>query len=249
VETFAATALRCCSGRINKEVFKMNCEEFESIGLDAERDDSLSGAQRAAAAEHLSSCARCAALQDSWLAARFELRGLAEKTSAVQAPPRVEMRLRQEFRAQHRTFRVRRVAVVSAWALAAAAVLVGAVGWINWRATQHDDAVNHSNAPRTAGNLYSNRNPAASNPGSSRQGVAENADTLVAGNELGDFTLLPGVLPAETDDAAILRVRMRRSALGAFGLPVNEDLASEWIQVDLLVGNDGSPQAVRLLQE
>jgi hypothetical protein len=42
---------------------------------------------------------------------------------------------------------------------------------------------------------------------------------------------------------------MRRSALGAFGLPVNEDLASEWIQVDLLVGNDGSPQAVRVPQE
>ena len=40
-----------------------------------------------------------------------------------------------------------------------------------------------------------------------------------------------------------------RGALGAFGLPVNEDLASDWIQVDLLVGDDGAPQAVRLLPE
>jgi hypothetical protein len=248
-ETFAAAALRCCSGRKNKEVFKMNCEEFESFGLDAERDASLSDTQRAAAAEHLSSCARCAGLQDSWLAARFELRGLAEKTSALQAPPRIEMRIRQEFRTQHRTPRARRVAVVSAWGLAAAAVLVGAIGWINWRAAQHNDAGNHSNAPQTGGNLHSNNNPANSNPGSTGQDTTENSETLVAGNELGDFTLLPGVLPGETDDAAILRVRMRRSTLGAFGLPVNEDLASEWIQVDLLVGNDGSPQAVRLPQE
>ena len=42
----------------------MKCEEFEVIGLDAERDASLSDAQRAAAVEHVSSCSHCAALQD-----------------------------------------------------------------------------------------------------------------------------------------------------------------------------------------
>jgi len=65
---------------------------------------------------------------------------------------------------------------------------------------------------------------------------------------MNDFTFLPGALPADTDDAAIVRVRMQRSTLGALGLPVNEERAGEWIQVDLLVGNDGLPQAVRLLQ-
>jgi len=59
----------------------------------------------------------------------------------------------------------------------------------------------------------------------------------------------PGTSPADTLDAAILRVRMQRSSLGALGLPVNEERAGEWIQVDLLVGNDGLPQAVRLPQE
>jgi anti-sigma factor RsiW len=226
----------------------MTCEEFEAVGLDVERDASLSGAERDAAAEHLSSCARCAALQDSWLTARFELRGLAEQTAEAQAPARVEMRLRQEFRTQYHTLKVRRVAVVSAWALAAAAVLVGTVSWINWRVTQNNGVQNHSNAPQTAGNLHPNGNAAVSNPDSGGHGAAEPFDTLVADNELGDFTLLPGVLPGDTDDAAILRVRMQRGALGALGFPVNEDLASEWIQVDLLVGNDGSPQAVRLPQ-
>jgi hypothetical protein len=74
----------------------------------------------------------------------------------------------------------------------------------------------------------------------------------MADNELSDFTMLPGTLPADTADtadAAILRVRMQRSSLGALGLPVNEERAGEWIQVDLLVGNDGLPQAVRLPQE
>ena len=39
---------------------------------------------------------------------------------------------------------------------------------------------------------------------------------------------------------------MQRGALGALGFTVNEEQASDLIQVDLLVGDDGLPQAVRL---
>jgi anti-sigma factor RsiW len=227
----------------------MNCEEFDAKGLDAGRDVSLSEAERAAIAEHVNSCPRCAALANSWQAARAGLRALAEETATVQAPPRVEMRLREEFRTQYRKWNVRRTAVAAAWALAAAAFLVGAVGWMKWRDSQQMAKGNHSNAPVTAGNLPSQGGTAASDAGTDALSTDENSVTLVADNESGDFTLLPGVLSADLEDAAILRVRMQRSALGAFGLPVNEDLAGEWIQVDLLVGDDGSPQAVRLLQQ
>jgi hypothetical protein len=75
-----------------------------------------------------------------------------------------------------------------------------------------------------------------------------NEATLVAANDAEDFTLLPGSLPQETGDAAVVRVRLQRGALGALGLPVNEARAGEWIQVDLFVGQDGQPQAVRLPQ-
>jgi len=53
----------------------------------------------------------------------------------------------------------------------------------------------------------------------------------VADNELRGFTFLPGAFFVDTEEAAILRVRMQRGALGALGLPVNEERASEWIQV------------------
>src|SRR5258708_9540470 len=109
----------------------MTCEEFEAIGLDAERDASLSEAERVAAREHASACSRCAALQDSWQAAGVELRAFAEDTAMAQAPARVEMRLRQEVRTHHRTLKVRRAAVVAAWALAAAAVFGCARSWSN----------------------------------------------------------------------------------------------------------------------
>jgi hypothetical protein len=77
---------------------------------------------------------------------------------------------------------------------------------------------------------------------------AVDATTLVADNEGGEFTLLPGSLPQEIDDSSIVRVGMQRGALSALGLPVNEERLSDWIQVDLLVGQDGLPKAVRLPQ-
>jgi hypothetical protein len=224
---------------------EMKCEEFEAIGLDAERNTSLSEAERAAAREHAATCSHCAALQDSWEAAGIELRAFAEDTAKAQAPARVEMRLRQEFRTRHVSLRVRRTAAIAAWALATAAVLVGAVSWVNWRRNSSSVAAHQSKSSQAAAN------PAASNANgaASQQSDTADSETLMADNGLSDFTLLPGSLPADTMDAAILRVRMQRSSLGAFGLPVNEERAGEWIQVDLLVGNDGLPQAVRLPQE
>jgi hypothetical protein len=237
---------------------EMNCEEFGAMGLDAERDATLSQAQRAAARDHACRCSRCAALQDSWQAVRVELRAFVEDTAIAQAPARVEMRLRQEFRTQHVTLKARSVAVVAAWALAAAAALVGAVGWRNWRHSQQEETTGHLNSLPATNNSPKNSSVAGANhetpaevpngvqqPGSTRTASSE---TLIADNEFSGFTFLPGAFASDTDDAAILRVRMQRGALGALGLPVNEERASEWIQVDLLIGDDGLPQAVRLPQ-
>ena len=210
----------------------MTCDEFDAIGWDAQSNASLTDAERAAAAEHVVVCTRCAALRNSWEATRLELRSLAQLTTTAEAPTRVEMRLRQQFRTQYRTPKVRRTAVVTAWTLAAAAVLVGAASWVNWRLGQ-----NRNVAVRPDARVWNSSSMAQS--GTEPQSV-------MADSELSDFTLLPGVLPTDTDDAAILRVRLQRGTLGALGLPVNEDRASEWIQVDLLVGNDGLPAAVRI---
>jgi hypothetical protein len=147
--------------------------------------------------------------------------------------------------------KTKRVAVIAAWALAAAVVLAGAVSWSSWRKSQQEEAARHLAAPAQNNGAvandanFENAANAAQQPGSAN---SDSAETLMADNELRNFTLLPGALPAEADDAEIVRVRMQRGALGALGLPVNEERAGEWIQVDLLVGDDGLPQAVRLPQ-
>jgi hypothetical protein len=219
----------------------MKCEEFEAIGLERSGapTSELDAALRDAAAEHSASCANCAALQQSWQEARVALQSLREETRDAETPHRVEMRLQNEFAMRHRAIRRRTTAIFAAWALATAAVLFAGVTWWNWRLTQQG-SVSAKNDVKT-NTLLPFVTPAPAND-------TPEEPTLIADNEAGDFTLLPGSLPQETDDSAIVRVGMQRGALSALGLPVNEERVNDWIQVDLLVGQDGLPKAVRLPQ-
>ena len=231
----------------------MNCEQFETVGLDLDRESAIGvdAIERAAAIDHANTCARCAALQESWRDAQVELQALRDVTANVGAPLRVEMRLRQEFFARTRAQKVRRFAIASAWVLASAAMLLVGMSWWNWHIANENISLQGANTPAS-----SNSNSSASANGATASPVAAvidnyptepaNEATLVAANDAEDFTLLPGSLAQELGDASVVRVRMQRGALGELGLPVNEERANEWIQVDLLVGQDGQPQAVRL---
>ena len=223
----------------------MTCEEFAMAGLDlavAGEDSPLQQEAR----EHLRNCPHCAALQENWHALRADLHELGAESRQAGTPPRVELRLRQEFRTIHNTLRSRRVAVVASWSFAAAAVLLAAVTWSNWR-QEKDGNVDRrpGNAEQTKA-LHTNTSqlPTGITPGGPELG-----EVLQATNGSDDFTLLPGSIPPSLEDATVVRVQMQRGALGALGLTVNEERAADWIQVDLLVGDDGLPQAVRLAQE
>ena len=217
----------------------MTCEEFRlaALELDAAGQD---GMLQQTAREHLRECARCAAFQHSWLDLRGDLRDLGVETQNEQAPPRVEMRLRQEFRTKHKTVKNRRTALIATWGLAA--VVVVAIGWIDWRHEENATVVmTNSTSP-----------PANSQHGISTQKVQpagpELGEVLVASNDSSEFTLLPASMPGFLGDATVVHVQMQRGTLGALGLTVNEEHAGDWIQVDLLLGDDGQPQAVRLPQ-
>ncbi len=218
----------------------MKCEEFEAVGLERSglRMGEHDAALRSAAAEHAAQCANCAALQESWQEARVALQALRETTRDAETPQRVEMRLRHEFGMRQRTAKARSAPIFAAWALAAAAVLFAGVSWWNWKLAQ---------TPRADVSARIAVKTDVLAPAPLETDTSEEA-TLVADNELGDFTLLPGSLLQDVDDSAIVRVGMQRGALNALGLPVNEERVSDWIQVDLLVGQDGLPKAVRLPQ-
>jgi hypothetical protein len=212
----------------------MTCEEFATAGLDLGSSEA-DGVLQKAAREHLRDCPHCAALHENWLVLRDDLRGLAAETANAEAPARVEMRLLQEFQTKHKTVKAQRSAVILGWSLAAAAALVFAVTGTNW----------YLHKGSSVASIQSNGgNTAAAKKGSQ----PESGELLLASNDSGDFALLPDSMPPAPEDATVVRVQMQRAALGALGLTVNEEHAGDWIQVDLLVGDDGLPQAVRLPQ-
>jgi hypothetical protein len=237
----------------------MNCEQFETIGLDLDREshNGVDAIERAAAIDHANGCARCAALQESWRDAQLELQALRDITADAGAPLRVEMRLRQEFFARTRAQKVRRFALASAWVLASAALLLVGMSWWNWHISSENIILKAATSGKNDANISASANAGASATASANNATPStaidnyptepaNEATLVAANDAEDFTLLPGSMAQEIGDGSVVRVRMQRGALGDLGLPVNEERANEWIQVDLLVGQDGQPQAVRL---
>jgi hypothetical protein len=226
---------------------EMRCEEFEMMGLDPLRDPSLSDETRHRAAQHTRRCSRCSSLAVSWYAAQAELSALADSTRETNALAVVENRLLQQFRLKHQARRERRTLQFATWALAAAAVMVISLSiwsWHNWRlAKAGNSPVSTASNPKPT----EVTNSVGLVQSTDSATLAAASDTLMASNTSeGEFTQLLGSSTQALEDAAIVRVGMPRSSLAALGIPVNEDRADDWIQVDLLVGSDGSPQAVRL---
>lgn len=58
-----------------------------------------------------------------------------------------------------------------------------------------------------------------------------------------------GYTPAPLDSGQVVRVKMPRSALATFGLPVNAERSQEPIKADVLYGADGLARAVRFIRD
>ena len=98
---------------------------------------------------------------------------------------------------------------------------------------------------------------AASSPSNAAgQGTDENADdssALVAAAgatyAASDFVPVPftGAIAAD-DPGMVVRVELTRSSLAQLGYPVAEAPDDDLIQADVLVGEDGWPRGVKLVQ-
>jgi len=211
----------------------MSCEEFEKYGLDLDRPDA-EPQEAALAVAHAQQCPDCSALLASWREVKADLRLLRESTLLESAPARVEMRLKQELRTR-RAARVptRKIAVAS-WVLAAAAVLAIVAGWIHWNSGTK--------------NATNNQNASVAVP--AQEGAVSDDATLVAADyDSTAFAQLPSSMPSASTDQSVLQVHLQRGALMQYGVTVEPEQASDWVDVDFLVGEDGQPVAVRLHQD
>ena len=226
----------------------MRCDEFEAAVHDLEKFAVLDRQTREAALEHAQLCSRCAALKEAVEALEASLAALAIKDACTGAPESVEAAVREAFRANHAHVLKAPWTKVGVWALATAAVLgVAALGWREWKIS-HEAVPGPEVARAVTGNAPAEGTQSTEQQTATQTGALESGEfastTMV--DESG-FVSLPYATPTAGDEEGeVVRVRMARGALTAFGLPVSPESADDVISVDFLVGEDGMPQAVRL---
>src|SRR5262249_45640778 len=260
----------------------MNCREFEDIVNDLVRAKIINAASRAAGMAHAEICGRCASRLADERALSAGLKSLAASDEEKAAQASVENVLLEAFRAQASNRLARRLRVRSRswprWALAAAAAILIAFGFIVYRALQNEAQKDNkaltekTPAPqpvvkreeRFMKEIVEPEPPHESRAPRPRSGnrlqldkpiIRDSMTSYARDNEyMTDFFPLSysnDQRDTESDEVIrvqVIRVQMPRPALIAFGLPVNIERADVPVKADLLVGEDGMARAIRFVR-
>ncbi len=229
---------------------EMTCREFDEVVHAFVRMELLDVNVREAALEHATHCGLCSERMPDAAALAEASEGLGRSARGVQAPPRVETSLRLAFRNHHRRATWRRTLEWTSVG-AAAAVLLVFLWTVSGRSkgpavpAPRKDVSSQSQAPQEA------KGPAAVNHGE----AAPAADTVVEdASATGtyaatDFVPVPftGAISAD-DPGMVVRVQLTRSSLAQLGYPVAVTPDEDLILADVLVGVDGWPRGVKVIQ-
>jgi hypothetical protein len=228
----------------------MTCRAFDEIVHGLVRLELLDVGLREEALEHAARCTEC---EEKMAQARL----LAEATELARsraqelgASPRVEAALLTAFRNRRRRATWWRKLE---WATAAAAAV--ALAGFFWVAQFRSKG---PTAP-TPGNGVSSQprgpqdalGPDLSSPGNQDTAPETNVVRVAASGayEAGDFVLLPFAGGIEPEDAGmVVRVQLTPVSLAELGYPMAEASDDSLVRADVLVGEDGWPRAVRLVQ-
>lgn len=171
------------------------------------------------------------------------LRGVAA-TLPQSASAELGTKLQAEFHRYHaRRRRIRRIQVGSA-ALCLSVIIVLLVGMHPRRPAEI--RANMSAQPPSAAAVTT---AAAATPKTATAKIRPVAakSTKKAPNT-DDFMMLPSYDPAPVgDDLRIVRVELTGDSLRRLGAPVAEELSDQRMKADVVVGTDGTPYAVRLV--
>jgi len=255
----------------------MNCQRFEQVVGDLARGRMMEAETRADALAHSGECEVCRPrLRDEETLTRG-LQLLASDMQELSAPPEMESKLREAFRSRSAVVPIssRSVRPRYWWAAVAAVLLLAmtvAAAW--WRSTSTQQHVAKETTPKQQVEVpsgpsgppapkpidYSALNePLKPQPQTLPKSLHRNMiprrapETAMANhvtNEIAtDFMPLGDFNAASLQDGGqIVRVKVRRTTLVRFGLPVNMDRFNENVKADVLVGSDGLAHAIRFVQ-
>jgi len=205
----------------------MTCPEFWSLFGESAGDDFAtdSGAQA-----HLRGCPACAAHLARQGELTAGLRRLAGTFGSVNAPSRVEARLRAAFRAQYGVparAEATRWRSPLAWAMACSVVVLAGL------------SISLTRQPE----------PPLGRPAAAEfSSETSEAYTVDAGLLADGFIPLPNGEGVDANESFnLVRVEVPRSAMMTVGIPVSADQAWEPVEADVVLGSDGLARAVRFL--
>jgi hypothetical protein len=232
----------------------MNCIQFEEIYHELDRPGTSGFRFRERALAHAESCARCGALLTDGEALDFALSSLAQQNAGREASARVEAALLREFQGvklSESRRRIRRQLVALGTAAAVFLALgLGVQHRIASRAptvqTQTASEARNAVAPVTSVSPTPHEPAPVANV-TSKKAISNQADE----NEYAEeFVPVPYADdPGALEGGAIVRVTIPRSDLPSFGLPITESGGADRVSADLVISQDGTPQAIRLVSE
>src|SRR5262249_30678939 len=213
----------------------MTCREFKEIVHGLVRLELLDVSLREEALEHARTCGNCAARMAGVQALGELVEAAGEDGRGEETPERVEMALLAAFRRERQRRRGwRRALEWAAVGVAAAGLLVAA--WFSY-------------------GMWKAEIPHGQGTGAVGSAVGIGAGTQPANWEGSDADLMADFVPVPFGDgiepdvpAMVVRVELTRAALGVLGYPVDKANAAQVVRADVLVGEDGWPRAVRLVQ-
>lgn len=233
----------------------MNCAEFEEIVHDLDRPGTRGLEMRERALVHAEFCSKCALLVTENESLDFGLHSLALQNADQTARVDVETAVLREFRrlkvhAAPRTIRWQFTAIgVAAMALLALGITLRHEAGVN---SHHTTAIAVPAAGNGGGATSSSpaKNASETSDGSATQ-PDQNAASQADDSEYATaFVPLPYADDLTAIDyGAVVRVVLSRSALTSLGLPQVEMGGAEQIPADLVVSDDGTPQAIRLVSK
>ena len=228
----------------------MTCREFDEMIHGFVRMELLDVNVREAALEHAAHCELCSERMADAATLAEASEAMAKSIQGMQTPAHVETSLRVAFRSHHRRVTWRRTLE---WASvgASAAILLVFLWTASVRSRGQAPAAPKKDVSSQSGIPLEAKAPAASK----QDEVSSAADVTVAdasgsgSYSPSDFVPVPFTGTITPDDPGmIVRVQLTRSSLAQLGYPVAETPDEGLILADVLVGEDGWPRGVKLIQ-
>ncbi len=248
-----------------KRTNRMDCAQFQEVLHELNRPGTEGATLCDRALAHAELCGDCAVLLTEVESLDFALREAAAESVELQAPPRLETLLLQEFRREKSATASRGVRwQLAAFGIAAAVLLALGLSLHRQHLVTPGAGVASTRTPAQVSTPVLGGPPATKEPAAaletSRSGVRvthadSNANAAKAApaddSEYATaYMPLPYAYdPSGLEGGAVIRVVLPRAALVSYGLPVEGMGVSDQVTADMVISQDGTPQAIRLVAQ